>query len=297
MKEKFKLILVSSETIKQLIVGLFFLEGVADYGLVAEISRRIMAIRVEWLEGTEHLISLIGDRSYWIFPEFQMIQQPKSAAAALWCGQVILALKDEPMLVIAPAVFLSFFQKPGSNWGQWLSPGLILRVGAFALTVFLPALYMALISSQYYTVPLKLFFMLAESRIKAPFPPLIEVLLLEALLEMFREGAAKISNSADSVTGAFGGLLAAAGIAAASLVSPIAALFCGTAQLAALVLPVRDLLATIRWLKYGSIIMTAIFGILGAVITASLTMAHLVSLGLSDWPYIQSGDQIKKAEE
>jgi spore germination protein len=267
-------------------VGLIFIQGVTDCELVAEFSRRILAIRVERLSGT-----------YWIFPGFQMTQQPKSAAVALQRGQILLALKDEPLLAIAPATFLFFFQKPGSDWNQWLSVGLLLRVGAFALAAFLPALYMALISYQYYAVPLQLFFLVAESRLKAPLPPLIEVLLLEALLEMFREGAAKVSNPVGIVIGTLGGLLAAAGIAAVGLVSPIAALFCGTAQLAALVLPIKDLLATIRWLKYGSIIMAAIFGVLGAVITASLTVVHLVSLGLSDWPYLQSGDRIKRTEK
>jgi spore germination protein len=275
-------------------IGLLFLEGTTDCELVAEFSRRIREIQVEWLAGANRLIRLIGARSYLVFPGFQITQQPEYAVAALQRGQIILTLENDPILVIAPATFLFFFRNSDSDWSQWLSPGLILRMGAFALAVFLPALYMAIISYQYYAIPVKLFFLLAESRLKVPFPPLIEVLLLEALLEMFQEGAAKISNPAGTVIGTLGGILAAAGIAAVGLVTPTAALFCGTAQLAASVLPVKDLLSTIRWLKYGSIIMTAIFGILGTVITASLTVAHLVSLDLSGWPYIQIGKRLKR---
>ncbi|HEX3046867.1 MAG TPA: spore germination protein, partial [Bacillota bacterium] len=78
------------------------------------------------------------------------------------------------------------------------------------------------------------------------------------------------------------------------LVSPAAAAFCSTALLFSLVFPIEDLIYPTRTIMLVSIIMTAIFGVLGMVITASLVVAYLVSLKTADWQYLQTSLGLKR---
>ena len=271
-------------------VGLLFLDN-TDTDLVTDFLKKIETIRVDHVNGAKDFIRLIGSYSFSLFPQFQTTESINTATDALQSGQIILMFEDEPTLIIGPAVFLYFFRKPVT--GSGLSAGILLRVFALAFAIFLPAMYIAITSFQYYSVPLKLFFMLAESRIKAPFSPVVEVIFIEFILEIFREGIVRLNTPVYTI-GVLGALAAAAGIAVAGLVTPITVIFCGLAELATLVLPIRDLIATIRCVKWGSIIMTALFGILGTAITASLTVVLLVSAEFSGFPYLQIGKSIRR---
>ena len=276
-------------------VGLFYLEGKTRPGFIAEFSCRLESITAGWVSDLKHLARLVGNRSFWLFPEFQIAESPESAALSLSQGKTLLMFAGEQSFLIFPADFLSFFLKPGDPSGGWFSAGVAFRLGAFAVALFLPAFYIAMISFQYYAVSVKLFILLAEFRMKAPFPPVIEVLLLEALIEALREGADKLASPLGKLMGPIGGFLAAVGLAVSGLVNPVASVFCSAALMASLVFPTRDLLYPMRVIVLGSIIMTAIFGILGMVITASLVVAYLVCLSTAEWPYLQTGPGLKQS--
>jgi spore germination protein len=268
--------------------GIFFLDGIANSEMVAEFVSRLTELRVDYLSESKELPRLIGFQPYPLFRKFQTVAAPEAGASALRHGQIIIALANDPTLLTGPLLFLSYLQK--SSWKQppWHWFSLIFRIVAFGMAIFSSATYIAIVSYQYYAIPLNLFFILAQTRLKSPLPPVMEVLLLELLFEIMRKGATKIQNSASLYIGTLGSLAVAAGLATVGLINPFAALFCGIAQVANLVLPIRDLAPTIGWLKLGSIIMTSLFGIIGAIITASLMVVHLVSADLSEFGLSQT---------
>ena len=63
----------------------------------------------------------------------------------------------------------------------------LLRFTGLFIAIFAPALYIAMISFHYEVIPLKLLLTIGESRAKIPFPPILEALLMELVLEMLRE--------------------------------------------------------------------------------------------------------------
>lgn len=263
-------------------VGLFYLEGTTPETLVKELSRRLAKLRPDWLAGAVELPRLMEVQTHPFFPKFQVALVEESILAALSRGEVILAVENDPTPVVGPALFLSCLEQSSFKKSPWRLPGVAFRLFAFYLAVFSAANYIAIVSYQYFALPLKFFLLLAQARLKSPLPSLFEVLLLELLLEIMREGAERIHHPSGLYIGALGGLTVAAGLAVTNLVNPFAALFCATGQVATLVLPIRALLPTIRWLKLGSVVMTSLFGILGAIITASLIVVHLVSVDLAE---------------
>jgi hypothetical protein len=59
------------------------------------------------------------------------------------------------------------------------------------------------------------------------------------------------------------------------------------ALIASLVLPAHDLTFSLRVLKFVAIFATALFGVLGFVVTASVIFAHLVTMESLGRPYFQ----------
>lgn len=278
-------------------VYLIYLEGTTAPDLITEFSKRLESLQTGWVANINHLTRLITNRAYWLFPEFQITSSLNNATSALAKGKMLLMLADETEAMIAPADFLSFFQNPGDSPGEWFSPGVILRLSAFALAIFLPAFYIAMVSFQYYAVSVKLFLLLAQVRTKVPFPPVIDVLFLITLLETIREGAIRLSTPPGKLISAIGGVLLAIGLGASGYVSPGSAIFCSSAFLVSLVFPIEDLLYPTRTIMLASIIMTAIFGVLGMVITASLAVSYLVGLNTSDRQYIQPAIGLKRSQQ
>lgn len=68
----------------------------------------------------------------------------------------------------------------------------LLRFTGLFIAIFAPALYIAMISFHYEVIPLKLLLTIGESRAKIPFPPILEALLMELVLEMLREAAIRL---------------------------------------------------------------------------------------------------------
>ena len=70
----------------------------------------------------------------------------------------------------------------------------LLRFTGLFIAIFAPALYIAMISFHYEVIPLKLLLTIGESRAKIPFPPILEALLMELVLEMLREAAVRLPS-------------------------------------------------------------------------------------------------------
>lgn len=62
----------------------------------------------------------------------------------------------------------------------------IIRFLGVIIALFLPALYIAIMTFHYYLIPLNLLIPLAVSRSQVAFPPFAEAIIMEIIIEMLR---------------------------------------------------------------------------------------------------------------
>jgi spore germination protein len=184
---------------------------------------------------------------------------------------------------------MSFFQALDDYSTLWIHGSYLrmLRFLAVVVAILLPALYIAVTTFHYHAVPLNLLVPLAESRARVPFPPIVEVLILEATVEMLREASVRLPTYIGTAISVVAGLIIGEAAVQAGIVSDLLIVIVAATAIASYVIPSYDMSMAIRILRFCFIITSAIFGIIGIVMCTALTIAHLLTIESLGQPYFQ----------
>ncbi|MEF3304733.1 spore germination protein [Paenibacillus sp. GYB003] len=268
-------------------VYIIYLADVASPELLAELEKRISGLNVDNVINTGELAELIEDNPYSPFPQFLLTERPDSVASQILQGRFAVIVDRSPAVLVAPATFIAFFQSVDDYSTRWLVASFIrlLRYGALFIAMFLPALYVALISFNYEVIPMEMFFSIAETRERVPFSPVMEALLMEITLEMMREAGIRLPAPIGQTVGIVGGIVIGQAAVQAGIVSNIMVIIVALTAIASFIVPSYDMGAAIRLLRFPMMLLAATFGLVGLVIGWATVLAHLVGLTSLGAPY------------
>lgn len=285
-KLKFKSITLGDLTNQKVVIA--YIEDLANIDLVQGLYDKISTIKIDGLPSIGYIEQSIASRPNSIFPEFLPTERPDKAVAALLSGRIVIMLGGDSVVLIAPVTFISFFQAPDDYGALWIH-GTFLRliriIGAMFVAVLLPSFYIAITSFHYQAVPLTLLVTLAETRSKVPFPPIMEVLILEITVEMVREAAVRLPTYIGTAVSIMAGLIIGQAAVEAGIVSGLVIVIVGATAIATYVIPSTDMALAIRVLRFIFVISSAVFGIVGIVVCTSFAIAHLIALDSLGQPY------------
>ncbi|OGO76618.1 MAG: spore gernimation protein [Clostridiales bacterium GWB2_37_7] len=284
---KFKMIVLGDITNQSVAIG--YIEDLANPKIVEVLSKKIKEIKYDGLFDVGYIEQLIADNQITPFPHYMSTERPDKTVSCLLEGMIAILLDGTPSALLAPVSFFSFFQAPDDYNGNWMVASLIrlLRMFGLIIALFLPALYIAIVSYHYYMIPLNLLIPLAESRARVPFPPIIEVLILETTLEMIREATIRLPTFIATSLGVVGGLIIGQAAVDAGIVSNIIIIVVSITAIASFLIPNYDMALTIRYIRFIVMFFAAIFGIIGVVISGVFLLAHLVILESMGEPYFK----------
>lgn len=285
-KLKFKTLTLGSTTHQE--VALAYIDGIANYDIVNALYEKICSLNLDGPIEIGYICENIISHPNSLFPQFLTTERPDKAASALLEGRIVVTMEGTPVVLIAPVTFISFFQAVDDYSTLWVH-GSFLRfvrmLGALVVAVFLPALYIAVTSYHYYMVPLTLLITLAESRSRVPFPPVIEVLILEFMVELIREASIRLPTYLGTAISLFAGLIIGQAAVQAGIVSSLVIVIIGATAVASYVIPSHDMALAIRILRFVFIVVSAFMGMIGIVACTGFTIAHLIRLDSLGQPY------------
>ncbi len=284
---KFKLLSLGDLTHQIVIIA--YIEGITNPKILDTMYNKLVNIHYDGLLGIGYIEQLIADNQITPFPHYLSTERPDRVVAGLLEGQIAVILDGTPYALLAPVTFFSFLQAPDDYYGSWIVHSLnrLLRFLALIIALFLPALYIAIVSYHYYMIPLNLLIPLAESRAKVPFPPIIEVLILETTLEMLREATIRLPTFIANSIGVVGGLIIGQAAVSAGVVSNIIIIVVAITAIASFIIPNYDMSLSIRYTRFIVMFFASIFGIIGVVICSMFILAHLVVLESLGEPYLK----------
>ncbi|KNY27191.1 spore germination protein [Pseudobacteroides cellulosolvens] len=286
-KLKFKTVTLGIQTNQK--VAVTYIEDIANIDMVNSIYNKISNIKIDGLSSIGNLEQLIIPHPFSLFPQFLATERPDRVMAALLEGSVVIIMDGTPVTLVAPVDFISFFQAPDDYSTSWIHGSFLrlLRIIGLILAVILPSLYIGVTTFHYYVAPLNLLIFLAESRSKVPFPPIVEVLILEILVEMIREAAVRLPTYIGTVIGVFASLVIGQAAVEAGIVSNVLIVIVGASAVASYVIPSFDMSMSIRILRFIFTLAASFFGFIGIVICTGFTLVHLVSMQSLGQPYFQ----------
>lgn len=294
-KLKFKTVKVGAQTNQTVVIA--YIEGVANIELVNGVFDKVSKINLDGLTSIGALEQSIASNKNSLFPEFLSTERPDKAMAGLLEGRIVILLAGTPRVLIAPVSFISFFQALDDYSADWMQGSFfrMVRFLGLIIALFLPAMYIAVISFHYYAVPLSLLVSLAESRVRVPFPPIVEAMILELTVEMIREAAVRLPTYIGTAISVVAGLIIGQAAVEAGIVSNLLIIIVSTTAIASYVLPSQDMAMAIRILRFIYMVMASIFGIIGIVIAFALTIGHLLKLESLGQPYFQPYSPLDKS--
>ncbi|MEV3228867.1 spore germination protein, partial [Paenibacillus larvae] len=205
-----------------------------------------------YTDSTGELEQFIEDDPYSPFPQLTITERPDTTASHLLQGRVTIVVDRSPGVLIGPMTLTSFFQTTDDYSIRWLVSSFVrmLRFVGAIIAIFAPALYIALVSFHYEVIPLRLLLTIAESRERVPFPPLIEALIMELVLEMLREAAIRLPAPVGQTIGIVGGIVIGQAAVQAGLVSNIMVIVVAITAISSFILPNLELGAGIRLIRF-----------------------------------------------
>jgi len=263
------------------------IEGIANPALVKEAKRRLETVDLDDAPESGYIEQWIEDNFLSPFPQLMHTERPDKVVSSLLEGKIAIILDGTPFVLIAPVTFGNTLQSPEDYYERWMVGTLIriLRyIGAF-IAVFLPSIYIALVSYHPGMIPSKLAFSIAATREGVPFPAFIEAFLMEFTMEMLREAGIRLPRPIGQTIGIVGGLVIGESAVRAGIVSPIMVIVVAITAVASFSLPSYSFSISLRILRFVFMLSAGFFGLYGIILTYIMINIHLVNLKSFGVPY------------
>lgn len=279
-------------------IGIVYLDNLVNKDLVKEVERRISTIEIDQLHSTGDLEGLIEDHPFSPFPHILATERPDRAVSYLTEGKINLIVDGSPRVLIVPITFFAFYQSPDDYNSRWLVGSFfrLIRVFSFIIAISLPAIYIAIVSFHSEVLPIGILYSIRVSLEYVPFPPIVEALAMQIILELLKEASIRLPSPIAQTIGIVGGLVIGTAVVDANLVSNTMIVVIGFTAIASFVAPVNEMGTSVRLLGFPTMIAAALFGFFGIVLVLMLIFMHLSKLDTFGIPYFAPLAPLKKED-
>lgn len=275
--------------IDQTEVAILYLDHIANQENVNTVRQRLNELDVDRILDASTLVQLIDDNSYTIFPLLQLTQRPDRVIAGLTDGQIAILVDGSPFAIVGPTTFTQFFQASEDFYFRWNIATFLrlLRFVAIVLSLLLAPAYVATLTFHYEMIPVKMLISLSQSRARVPFPPLMEAILLEGIIELLREAGARLPTKVGQTIGIVGGIVIGQAAVQAGFTSNILIIIVALGALSSFIAPSYILGSAIRVIRFPMIILAGIWGGIGIAIGFSFLLSHLLRQTSFGRPFLE----------
>jgi spore germination protein KA len=279
-------------------VGIVYLDNLVNKELVKEVERRISSIEIDQLYSTGDLEGLIEDNPFSPFPHILATERPDRAVSYLTEGKINIIVDGCPRVLIVPITFFAFYQSPDDYNSRWLIGSFFrfIRIFSFIIAISLPAIYIAIVSFHSEVLPIGILYSIRVSLEYVPFPPIVEALAMQIVLELLKEAAIRLPSPIAQTIGIVGGLVIGTAVVDANLVSNMMIVVIGFTAIASFVAPVNEMGTSVRLLGFPTMIAASLFGFFGIVLVLMLIFMHLSKLDTFGTPYFAPLAPLKKED-
>lgn len=269
-------------------VRLVYIKSVANTSDINTMRQRLTELDIDNVDDSSVLMQYLEDSSRSIFPQFLSTELPDRFCYSISRGRIGVLVENSPTSIIAPSTFFSFFESTEDLYMRWNVGSFlrILRYLSFLLSTLLTPIYVSVVTFHYEIIPTSLLVNLGQSRAAVPFPPILEVLILELLIELLRESGARLPTKVGQTIGIVGGVVIGTAAVEAGITSNVLLIVVALSALASFTAPNYLMGTTVRLIRFPMIFLAGTLGIVGIVYGMSFLVVHLLKLTSIGRPYL-----------
>ncbi|MDQ0872773.1 spore germination protein [Paenibacillus sp. V4I3] len=265
-----------------------YLDHIADESLVAEVRERIGRIDIDAILESGYIEELIEDTPRSIFPQVQSTERPDKVVGNLLEGKVAIIIDNTPFALYVPVTFYEMLQASEDYYGRFMISTAIrwIRFLFLVIALFLPSLYIALLTFHQELVPSTLLYSVASSRETVPFPAIIEALLMEIAFEGLREAGVRLPRPVGQSVSIVGALVIGQAAVQAGIVSAPMVIVVSITGIASFIIPSFSQAVAIRMLRFPMMFLAGSLGLYGILLGILFIMSHMCRLRSFGMPYL-----------
>ncbi|HWK22811.1 MAG TPA: spore germination protein [Ureibacillus sp.] len=268
-------------------ISVLYIKGIASEQNVNTVRQRIKELEISDLLDSAVLAELIDDNSFSIFPQLLLTERPDRFSDGLLSGKVGIIVNGSSMGILSPYTFVEFFQSREDQNLRWPIATFVrlLRFAAIFISIFMTPLYVAALTFHYEVIPQPLLVPLSESRSIVPFPPIIEALFLELIIELLREAGARLPTKVGQTIGIVGGIVLGTAAVQAGITSNILIIIIALCALSSFTTPNYLMGNVIRVVRFPIIVLAGFWGFYGVMFAFCMILIHLIRQSSLGVPY------------
>lgn len=264
-------------------------EGRVDRKVLAELKEKLDSLKLDMLQAAGELEKYISSDKLRIFPKTIVTERPDRVVFNLAEGKVAVLLDTTGYAIVLPSIFNDFFTAMDDKIhlpfvGRFLK---LLRILGVALTMWLPALYVAFTSYNPEIVRVQIALLIGGSRATVPYPSFVEVILMMIMMEFLTEASLRLPRAIGPTATTVGGLILGQAATAAGLIGNIMIILVSVVAISNFLIPLNMMSFSIRVLKYFFVIAAAVLGLVGVVVCLVGFTMYLCSQRSFGQPYFR----------
>jgi spore germination protein KA len=269
-------------------VTIMYIHGIANDKVVKEIRQRLHQIDIDGILESGYIEQLIEDQTATPFPTIYNTERPDVVAGNLLEGRIAIFVDGTPFVLLAPALFMQFFQSAEDYYARFdIATSIrLLRIFMFLISLIAPATYVAVTTFHQEMVPTTLIVAIAAQREAVPFPSFVEALVMELTFEILREAGIRLPKAIGSAVSIVGALVIGQAAVQASIVSPAMVIIVSITAIASFATPSFDMAISARLIRFLFMLGAATFGFYGIILVLLMMVVHLCSLRSFGVPYM-----------
>ncbi|MFJ7976856.1 spore germination protein [Peribacillus sp. JNUCC 23] len=269
-------------------VSIMYINGIAKTEVVDEVRKRLKRINIDSILESGYIEQLIEDQTITPFPTIFTTERPDITAGNLLEGRVAIFVNGSPDALLAPALFIGFFQAVEDYYSRYdiATATRFIRVLAFFISLIGPAAYIAITTFHQEMIPTQLLIIVAAQRDSVPFPAFVEAIIMEIAFEILREAGIRMPKVIGSTISIVGALVIGQGAIQAGIVSPAMVIVVSITAIANFATPSYTVAISARLIRFLFMIAAAVFGFYGIILGFIMLVVHLVSLRSFGVPYM-----------
>ena len=269
-------------------VCILYLNNIVDKRLLNNVINKVSNIKTDKLLDTYYIKELIRKENKSLFPTIKSTEKPDMIAKSISEGKICIISENSNSALIIPTFFLDYFYNQEDNYQKsfFVYFVKIIRLLALFITIFLPSIYLSLITFDQATLPTDLLINLSTQRAGVPFPALIEAFLLMFTFELLYEADELTPSLRGSALSILGALILGESAVSAGIVSPIMVIVVSLTAICSIFFSYQDFQSFIRFYRYSLMLLASMFGLIGILFGLLFIITNLCSIKSFGKPFL-----------